>query len=460
MESGALERTSGGRRQAALAALAAALLPAAGFALLLAAPELDVRWQHHPSHFWLVMLAAATTAGLAYATGDAADRRGDTRLFLVSLSFLAAGGFLALHALATPDVFLESSNLGFQIAVPVGLVIAALFAAASTVSETAAGLASLRAVERRLRAALVAMMLLWALATVVGLAPLDRVTEVERASGPIAIPAVAGAVLFAIAAVRYLGLARRRRELLPLAVATGFVLLAEAILATAFARNWHASWWEWHLLILVAFALVAWAARQEWREERFAPLYTEETTRGAREISVVFADLAGFTAYSEGRDPRQVSEMLNAYFEATIPPIVHEHGGRIDKLIGDALMATFGEQAGEDDHAVRAARAAVAIRDRARALAQQHPDWPRFRIGVNTGEAMVGVVGAGPGRSYTAIGDAVNLASRLESEAPVGEIAIGAETMRRLAAPRVERLGDLRIKGKRDPVEAYVLIEL
>ena len=457
METGAIgEARSSGRGEALAAALGAALLPAAGFALLLAAPDLDVRWEHHPSHFWLVVLAAATTAVLAYATGDAAERRGDARLFLVSLSFLAAGGFLALHALATPEVFLEASNLGFQIATPVGLVIAAAFAATSA-TPAAERLTTAERGPRRLRAALVAVMVAWGVATVAGLAPLDRVTEVERASGAIAVPAVAGAVLFLFAAFRYLTLAREREALLPLAVATGFVLLAEAILATAFARNWHASWWEWHLLILAAFALVAWAARREWREERFASLYTE---RGAREISILFADLAGFTRFSEEHDPRLVSEMLNAYFEAAIPPIVREHGGEVDKLIGDALMATFSSRPGEPDHAVRAARAAVAIRERTAGLAEEHPDWPRFRIGVNTGAALVGVVGAGGGRSYTAIGDAVNVAARLESQAPVGGIAIGAETMRRLEAPRVERLGGLRVKGRREPVEAYVLVEL
>lgn len=443
-----------------MTALAAVALPAAGFVLLLAAPDLDVRWEHHPSHFWLVVLAAATTAVLAYATGEAADRRGDPRLLLVSLSFLAASGFLALHALATPGVFLEASNLGFQIATPVGLMIAAAFAAASALPATAERLARMRRGSRRIRALLLVLMAGWALATVAGLEPLARITEVERASGPIAIPAVAGALLFALAAARYTGLARERSALLPLAIATGFILLAEAILATAFARNWHASWWEWHLLILAAFALVAWAARREWREERFASLYTEDTARGRREISVLFADLAGFTTFSEGRDPREVSAMLNAYFEVAIPPIVREHGGDIDRLIGDALMATFNTRDDQPDHALRAARAALAIRERTEALAREHPDWPRFRIGVNTGEAMVGVIGAGGGRSYTVIGDAVNVASRLESAAPVGAVAIGAATLLELPAASVERLGELRVKGKRGPVEAFVLTDL
>ena len=456
METGTAETRSRSLGAERLAGLAAVALPAAGFALLLAAPSLDVRWEHHPSHFWLVVLAAATTAVLAYATGEAADRRGDTRLFWVSVCFLAAGGFLALHALATPEVFLEASNLGFQIATPVGLLVAAGFAAWSAIAADGVGPTA----RRRVRAVLIAVMVAWAVATIAGVAPLDRITEVERASGPITVLMLAGALLFVYAAFRYLVLARERRALLPLAVATGFVLLAEASLATAFARSWHASWWEWHLLILAAFAVVAWAARREWREERFASLYTEQTVRGRRELTVLFADLAGFTAFSEGRDPTEVSEMLNAYFEVAIPPVVDEHGGVIDQLIGDALMATFSESAGEPDHPLRAARAALAISARTEALAEQHPGWPRFRIGVNTGEAMVGVVGAGGGRSYTVVGDTINTAARIESKAPVGEVAIGAPTMRRLPNASVRRLDDLRVKGKREPLEAYVLLEL
>ena len=458
MEAGAGPRaTDRTTEHGRLAAAAAAAVPAAGFALLLAAPDLDVRWEHHPSHFWLVMLAAATTAVLAYATGDAAERRGDPRLFWVSLSFFAASGFLALHALATPEIFLDASNLGFQIATPIGLVIASVCAAASALP-----LAErvLPATLRRLRAALIALMALWAIATIAGVAPLDRVTQVERASGAIMVLALAGAVLFGFAAFRYVGVARARRALLPLAVATGFILLAEAILATAFARNWHATWWEWHLLILIAFALVAWAARREWREERFSSLYSDHTVRGERELSILFADLAGFTAFSERHGPGEVREMLNDYFEVAIPAVVREHDGVINQISGDALMATFLDRPGREDHPLRAARAALAIRDRTAALADAHPDWPRFRLGVNTGVAVVGVIGAGGGRSYTVIGDVVNTASRLESEAPTGEIVVGAPTLERLGDATVRRLGALRVKGKREPLEAYVLTAL
>jgi len=106
-------------------------LPAAGLVLLLVAPDTDVRWEDHPAHFWLVLLTALTSAALAASTSGIALRRADARLFLVSLAFLAAAGFLALHALATPGVLLDKPNQGFVIATPVGLLIASGFAAVS-----------------------------------------------------------------------------------------------------------------------------------------------------------------------------------------------------------------------------------------------------------------------------------------------------------------------------------------
>jgi adenylate cyclase len=115
-------------------ALSAVILavPLLGLFLLLLQPELDLRWEHHPTHFWLVLITALVAAVLAYATGEAAGRRGDARLLYVSLAFLSSAGFLALHALATPGVLLAKSNTGFQIATPVGVAIGSIFAAVST----------------------------------------------------------------------------------------------------------------------------------------------------------------------------------------------------------------------------------------------------------------------------------------------------------------------------------------
>lgn len=441
----------------ALIMVAAVALPAAGFVLLLAGPGLDIAWEDHRAHFWLVLAAAGVTAGLAHATGEAAERRGDTRLALVSLTFLCSAGFLGLHALATPGVLLDESSLGFVIAVPVGLALASVIAALSASDGLSARYRALAAHRRSGVALLLAAMAAWAAATLIGIGPLDEPTEIERASGALAIPAFAAATLYLVASVRYAALGTSDPPALVLAVAVAFVLLGEAMLQTAFSRNWHTSWWEWHALMLIAFGLVAVAARREWREERFSALYMEETARGKREVSIVFADLAGFTAFSEGRDPAEVSAMLNAYFERAIPPIVSDHGGEVERLMGDALMATFNARGDQPDHAVRAAFAALAIRDATATVAAEHPEWPRFRVGVNSGEALVGLLGAEGGRSYTVIGDAVNSASRLESAAPVGEVAIGASTLRAVPGATTRSLGALAVKGRREPLDAYVL---
>src|SRR6187431_1925542 len=91
----------------------ALVLPVAGLALLLAQPRTDLHWEHHPSHFWLVLGTAVVSAALAYFTGAAAVQRGDARVLFVSLAFLSSAGFLALHALATPGVLVAVPNPGF-----------------------------------------------------------------------------------------------------------------------------------------------------------------------------------------------------------------------------------------------------------------------------------------------------------------------------------------------------------
>jgi adenylate cyclase len=90
-------------------------------------------------------------------------------------------------------------------------------------------------------------------------------------------------------------------------------------------------------------------------------------------------------------------------------------------------------------------------------LAAEHPDWPRFRAAVNTGEALVGVVGSESGRSYTVIGDTVNVASRLESRAPTGGVVVGGATLRAVPGLRATSLGEVEVKGKRERVDAYLL---
>jgi adenylate cyclase len=454
VDRGVLTPDSGAR----VAVWAAAVgLPLLGLILLLAFPGADVQWEHQPSHFWLVLAAALTSAGLALSTSGVALRRADARLFLVSLAFLAAAGFLALHALATPGVLLDGPNQGFVIATPVGLLVSAVFAALSALPLPSARSRWIVRHAQALRGGLLGLMAAWAALSLSGAAPLDDPTPVERATGELVVAAVAAVPLFAFAGVRYVAMAIRSGSAILLAVASACVLLAEAMIAVAFARNWHATWWEWHLLMLVAFGAIAWSARREEREERFSDLYLDETAAGKREVSVLFADLVGFTSFSDGRDPREVSEMLNALFAAAIPSIVDQYGGEVDRLIGDAIMATWGTRGDQPDHARRAVQAALALQRATGRLVEDHPGWPRFRAAVNTGEAMVGLIGAESGRSYTVIGDTVNLASRLESRAPPGGVVIGSQTLRALPGARVQTLGDVSLKGKMGPVEAYLL---
>jgi adenylate cyclase len=445
-------------RDAARAFAWAALivLPMAGLVVLLAAPATDVHWEHHPAHFWLVLSSALTSAVLAYSTGDTARRRGDARLFVVALAFLAAAGFLGLHALATPGVLLEKRTAGFVLATPVGLLVAAVFAALSATRMVETHGPAIVARAGLYRGGLIALMAVWAALSLARVGPLDAATPPESGSTPLTVLALIGIVLYAVAAARYGVLYTRLRAPILLAVVTAFILLAEAMVAVAFARNWHASWWEWHVLMLTAFALIAVSAQRQAPQERFSDLYLDETSAGKRDVSVVFADLSGFTSFSEGRDPREVTAMLNASFELAIPAI-RAQGGEIDRLVGDAVVATFNTRGDQPDHAARASRAALEILRATGAAEAQHPDWPRFRIGINSGEAMVGVVGAREGKSYTVIGDTVNVAARLQGAAPVGAVAIGAATLRGLPGARVRTIGPVTLKGKREPVEAYLL---
>ncbi|HET7722864.1 MAG TPA: adenylate/guanylate cyclase domain-containing protein, partial [Acidimicrobiales bacterium] len=285
-------------------------------------------------------------------------------------------------------------------------------------------------------------------------------TAPERVSGPFGALALLAIALYAWGALRYVDLWRRRGGLMPLAMAAALVLLGEAMVAVVFAPNWHLSWWEWHVLMLLAFGLVAWGAQRQWHEERFADLYLDQTVSGSREMSILFADLQGFTSWSESHEPHEVTAMLNTYFEVAIPPVVQAHGGDIDRIIGDAIMATFNRRGDQPDHAQRAAAAALALQETTARVAARHPGWPRFRVGVNSGEVSVSVLGAGGGRTHTVIGDTVNVASRLEAKAPVGGVAIGPGTLALLPEAVTEPLGPLALKGKAEPTEAYVLLSL
>lgn len=435
-------------------------LPLVGLALLLRRPSLDVVWQHHPSHFWLVLTTAVLGAVLAYATGVVAQQRGDARVMLVSLTFLAAAGYLGLHALATPGVLLDAPNAGFVVATPVGIAIGSVFALLSSLPLSGPDAVAWVQRGRWLRVLLLASMVVWAIWSLSGLPPLDQGIAPERAAGTLAFFAVPAIGLYAVAGFRYVRLWQQRPSLMVLSMLSAFVFLAEAMVAIVFARNWHLSWWEWHALMLLAFGLVALGAQMQWHEERFADLYLADTAAGERDMSVLFADLQGFTTFSESHSPAEVSAMLNAYFDVAVPVVVSRYRGDVDRIIGDALMVTWNKRGDQPDHVSRAAAAGLALQEATASVAATHPEWPRFRVGINSGPVSVSVLGTAGGRTHTVIGDTVNTASRIEGKAPGGGVAIGAATMRRLPRAVTESLGMLQLKGKAEPVEAFRLIAL
>jgi class 3 adenylate cyclase len=213
--------------------------------------------------------------------------------------------------------------------------------------------------------------------------------------------------------------------------------------------------------MLLAFVVIALAARREWHEERFSALYLDETLAGARDVSILFADLAGFTPFAETHQADDVATMLNGYFGRIIP-LLQEAGGEVHQVVGDEVMVIFNKAGDQPEHALLAARAGVLLQEAATDVGNAHPDWPRFRVGVNSGEVLAGVVGGPRGhRKHGVVGDTVNLAARLQSITPVGDVVLGAETVRRLPpGVVVERLPELQIKGKTDTVEAYALVAL
>lgn len=628
-------------------------LPPAFAAVLLAAPSVDGRWQHNPTHFWLVAAVAFANVALALRIAREAHERADARLLLVALSYAASAAFFGVHALATPQVLATGSNAGFALAMPAGLLLGAVLAVASSIEWSERVSAAIIRRRSAVTIAVLGLALLWLYSSVNEVAPLGVPIEDSGLTSLSAVVTWIGAGLYLAVAVRYYQFHRARPSPVTLALVTSFVLLAEALVIVDFARPWQLTWWTWHLVVVVGYVYVAYAAYIEFRREgrpgtlfssialsrtvehlrvefrraleelvtaldsdgapghaeaaaiklgeqygltagqtrvlegaadalagerrraavlaAMADLSRRPLTDGAGaelgelaaaelavatgldvvyrdydgpdsesidndfvvasqgrrvgtlrvaggerddelirsyaghlgmamvnlalyrdlrrlfgryispeiasrlladpassdlggsvvEMTVLFADLRGFTTYTERiQHPGEVVELLNRYFTAAVP-IVLDEGGTVDKFVGDALMAVFNTPVLQPDHALRAVRAAQRMQQAVDEVAGSHPDWPRFRIGINTGSALIGNIGSDELRNFTAIGDAVNVASRLESAAEPGQVLMGSTTYQLVQhAVRAEAIGALELKGKAHPVEAYRLINV
>lgn len=649
-------------------------LPLLGLWLLIARPSLDLRWQHQPSHFWLVLALAAVSVWLGLRMQSDARKRSDARLLLVAFAFITSAGFLFLHALATPGVLLDGPNIGFEIATPVGLALASglLAISAFDLSEPLTDRIVLRA--NGLRNTLLSVLAVWAGASVSGIGPLDGLPTGQELHSSLEIAAFVSVGLYALAAAGYFRIHRRRPSVMLVGLITASSLLGEAMIAVVFARNWQLSWWLWHILMASGFGFFSYSAYVQFRREGssaglFNALTTEETVERIRdeygsalesltsvlqrsersgltadevalitgglasrfglsegqtevlsraaealatqeaqarrlaalaevgltaqvrqdeqtllsnalpalargfgddlirfgmvrgdvvefpdemstgpwghgdtlslpiviagtqaglvevqrpvgafadrdrsvvetlaaelsialenvrlydqveglfrrymspdvatalladpsqaslggavvEITALFADLRGFTSFSERSSPEEVVEVLNRYFGLAVPRIL-DAGGTVVQFVGDALLAVFNAPSRQSDHAHRACAAALAMQDAIREVVEEHDTWPSFRIGINSGPALVGNIGSDEFRSFNVMGDAVNVAARLEGVAEPGTVVIGSSTFEAVEdVARVEALGPLDLKGKERQVSAYRLLAI
>ncbi|MCJ7436963.1 MAG: tetratricopeptide repeat protein [Acidimicrobiia bacterium] len=195
-------------------------------------------------------------------------------------------------------------------------------------------------------------------------------------------------------------------------------------------------------------------------EARFCPtcghaLVTRPDER--RVATLVFGDLVGFTALSESADPEQVKRLVDTCFEAMSGDVL-AYGGRVDKIVGDEIVAIFGAPVAHEDDAERAVRCALQMQRTLASLSERLGADVEMRVGVNTGEVLVGALRGGG--DFTAMGDVVNIASRLQSAATPGQVIVGPLTEAAARdAIRYEPLGPLQMKGRDEAVEAWVALE-
>jgi adenylate cyclase len=180
------------------------------------------------------------------------------------------------------------------------------------------------------------------------------------------------------------------------------------------------------------------------------------------EVSVLFSDIRGFSTMAERLSAKDIAAIVGRHLSA-MAEIVVEHGGMIDKFQGDAVMAVFGAPDPLPNHAERALRCAIAMQRRQAELNAEGwgtgaVDGLHIGVGVNTGWVIAGTIGGGGRLEYTVIGDAVNIAQRLQSEAAGGEIVAAAPTVDSAPSIAAESIGPRMVKGREEPVEVYRIL--
>ncbi len=181
-----------------------------------------------------------------------------------------------------------------------------------------------------------------------------------------------------------------------------------------------------------------------------------------KELTILFSDIKSFTTYSSTLSPDEIQKLLNEYFGAMVD-IVFKYEGTVDKFIGDGLMVFFGDPEPQPDHAVRCVKAAIEMQKKCRELKikwEAAGHFPiKIRVGINTGPVVVGNMGSARRLSYTVLGSAVNLAQRLEANAPVEGIMISQRTYELINGQVPTRpLEPVIVKGLDEPIQVYEVL--
>ena len=181
-----------------------------------------------------------------------------------------------------------------------------------------------------------------------------------------------------------------------------------------------------------------------------------------QDITVLYADIRGFTTYSEKLDPAELLDILNKYLGLAAEAVLLQEG-TLDKFMGDMVMAIFNAPLPQSDHTLRAVRAALGMRADIEAYRQTAAPGRRlaFGIGINVGDAVVGMVGTRMRLDYSAIGDTVNVGKRIQENARPDQILLSDTAYERVRDHvQVNALPPLKVKGRQQPVPVYELLSM
>jgi class 3 adenylate cyclase len=483
------------------------LSPTVVLALLLADPRRNTPLFIPIEHFVITSNVSIVALLVAIFVARAALQAGHYRSLLVAVGFLCLAGTFVVHGMSTPDVLQrddKSDDAGLVVGVSAQLALltsAVFFAIRYT---PAASFLERRVPPRVLLAAVTGAIGVYAVVAIGWPAAFGGIARWILVGGgayssydpntygapgftPPDIYGGAGLVPYLVSGsvVALYGVAAwaqgrdYARTRLPMqgALAASYVLLAQAQLSQFLGPVWTLSWWEYHALMFAATVLALGALFLELDRrrglERFLPPTVVERVIGGdplrlegerQTVTILFADLRGSTALAEKLSPEQVISVMNAYLRAMARAVI-DAGGILDKFTGDGLMAIFGAMGDPAHGAPAAARAALAIRAGITALnverARTGEPVVQFGIGMHTGDVVLGAIGLPERSDYTAIGDTVNTASRMETltkEYRVDAVLSGA-TAGHLRDDGVElrSLGEAQVRGKAETLSIFTL---